>query len=119
MTIPLKNASDLCTARTQVRLVCSSGCVGEDRTDAAVLVLSELAGNAVQHGLPPVQYTTAIDRDDVLVTVEDGASLLPLQRAAAAGAADESGRGLFLVASLSRSWGWTVTAGGKQVWARI
>ena len=115
----LHGAGGLRDARTQARQVCSSGGVDQERTDAAVLILSELAGNALRHGLPPVQYMTALDRDEVLVTVEDGAPWLALPWAAAACASDESGRGLFLVSSLSRSWGWTTITGGKQVWARV
>jgi anti-sigma regulatory factor (Ser/Thr protein kinase) len=115
----LNGPSDLRNGRTQARKVCVDSHVGEDRAEAAVLILSELVGNAVRHGLPPVRFETSLDRDDVLVTVDDGASLLPPQRALAAGAADESGRGLSLVSALSRSWGWAPTAGGKQVWARV
>lgn len=119
MTTILNGPSDLRDARTRVRHLCESNRVGDDRTDAAVLILSELAGNAVLHGLPPVELETALDLDDVLVTVHDGAPVLPVQRATASGVSDENGRGLSLVAALSRSWGWTPTAGGKQVWARV
>jgi anti-sigma regulatory factor (Ser/Thr protein kinase) len=118
MTTLLNGATDLRDARTCLRRVCESNDVSEDRTDAAVLILSELAGNAVRHGLPPVECEAALDSDDVLVTVHDGAPVLPVQRAAAA-SSDESGRGLLLVSALSRSWGWAPTARGKQVWARV
>jgi anti-sigma regulatory factor (Ser/Thr protein kinase) len=118
MTVLRDGPSGPRAARADARKVCADHGVDDDRTESAVLVLSELVGNAVRHGTPPVSYTTGLDRDDVLLTVDDGTSAPPL--GSAGGDPDaESGRGLLLVTSLSRSWGWRPLAGGKQVWARV
>ena len=114
-------------ARRQARLACAEHGVADDRCDDVVLVLSELVGNALRHGSPPVNYTVAPDGPDVLVTVEDGDPSLHGPASAGSGtlsacgpATDaESGRGLQIVATLSRVWGWRPTPAGKLVWARL
>lgn len=115
-------------ARRQARLACTGNGVPDDRCDDIVLVLSELLGNAVRHGRPPVTYAVAPDGPDMLVTVEDGDPALPAvpagtgpERSSTSRAATdaESGRGLQIVAALSRLWGWRATSAGKLVWARL
>jgi anti-sigma regulatory factor (Ser/Thr protein kinase) len=108
----------LSAARSEARQVCQDHGVGKDRADAVELVLSELLGNACRHGHDPISYRTGLDHDDVLVTVYDGAPSPPVQ-SADVGWDAEGGRGLLLVSSMSRSWGWDPTASGKQVWARV
>lgn len=108
----------LSAARTDARRVCRANGVSEDRCDAVELVLSELLGNACRHGHDPVSYATGLDRGDVLVTVDDAAPAPPVQ-STNGGWDDESGRGLFLVTAMSRSWGWDPTPPGKRVWARV
>jgi hypothetical protein len=59
-----------------------------------------------------------VDGDDLLIEVEDAnPDGLALVRALDVSA--EGGRGLHLVAAVSRRWGWTPTASGKRVWARV
>lgn len=115
-------------ARRQARLACAEHGVADGRCDDVVLVLSELLGNAVRHGSPPVRYTVAPDGPDILVTVEDGhpsppAGLMdagPVTSSTSSAPADtESGRGLHIVAALSRTWGWRSTSAGKLIWARL
>lgn len=113
-------------ARRQARLACAEHGVPDSRCDDIVLVLSELVGNAVLHGSPPVRYAVAPDGPDVLVTVEDSDPTLPAGPAGAGTASTsdptddaESGRGLQIVAALSRMWGWRPTSAGKLVWARL
>lgn len=118
-----------CDARRQARLACAEHGVADGRCDDVVLVLSELLTNAVRHGIPPVTYTVAPDGPDIVVTVEDGDPSLPavpaggarpVRSSTSSAAADaESGRGLQIVAVLSRLWGCRATAAGKLVWARL
>jgi serine phosphatase RsbU (regulator of sigma subunit) len=80
----------------------------------AELVVSELITNAIRYGAPPVHLR--IIRDDVLICeVSDGSSTSPHLRRARV--YDEGGRGLFLVAQVSRRWGSRQTATGKTIWA--
>jgi anti-sigma regulatory factor (Ser/Thr protein kinase) len=80
------------------------------------LVVSELATNAVRHARTP--FRLSIHTAPTLrVEVTDGSSALPV-----GGTADprsESGRGLWLVAALTRSWGVEPRGAGKVVWADL
>lgn len=86
--------------------------------DDAVLVVSELVGNAVRHtAAGPDCLTIEIDGDQVVVAVHDpepdggGVHLSDT----AADPLAESGRGLWLVQTLARRWYVETTAVGKAV----
>ncbi|MFE2283448.1 SpoIIE family protein phosphatase [Streptomyces sp. NPDC059443] len=78
------------------------------------LVLSELVTNAIRHGGAPVRVRLLHDR---VLTCEvfDSSSTTPHLRYAAT--TDEGGRGLFLVAQISRRWGVRYTPEGKIIWS--
>jgi anti-sigma regulatory factor (Ser/Thr protein kinase) len=96
---------------------------GYDLKDAArvILVCSELATNAVQHAHRPghlFEVNVAADGAHCLVEVSDTSSRPPQQRSA--GADDEHGRGLQLVAALAEETGHQPRSPiGKTVWARL
>ncbi|MBW5485720.1 SpoIIE family protein phosphatase/ATP-binding protein [Streptomyces bambusae] len=77
------------------------------------LVMSELITNAIRHGSPPVRVRVIRDLS-LTCEVSDGSSTSPHLRYAAT--TDEGGRGLFLVAQLSRRWGARYTGAGKVIW---
>ncbi|MEW2414481.1 SpoIIE family protein phosphatase [Streptomyces sp. NPDC046866] len=81
---------------------------------AAELMLSELVTNAVRYGAEPIRVRLIHDRT-LICEVSDGSSTAPHLRRAAG--TDEGGRGLFLVAQLSRAWGTRHTPQGKVIWA--
>ncbi|QIQ01211.1 SpoIIE family protein phosphatase [Streptomyces liangshanensis] len=78
------------------------------------LVVSELVTNAIRYGEPPIRLR--LIRDHTLICeVSDASSTSPHLRRAHA--YDEGGRGLLLVAQLTRRWGSRQTGGGKTIWA--
>ncbi|MGW0915390.1 SpoIIE family protein phosphatase [Streptomyces sp. NPDC002784] len=79
------------------------------------LILSELVTNAIRYGASPIGLRLLRDRDSLICEVADGTSTSPHLRRAHV--TDEGGRGLFLVAQLSRRWGTRYTDRGKIIWA--
>jgi anti-sigma regulatory factor (Ser/Thr protein kinase) len=103
-----------------------------DLVDTACLVVSELVTNAVQAtgtlelepddatltSLPLVELHLSIRSDVLLIEVGDTSTTPPgLQQQYEAA---ENGRGLFLVAMLSKEWSFYLSpGGGKVVWAAV
>ncbi|MEU3460616.1 ATP-binding protein [Streptomyces sp. NPDC006733] len=90
--------------------------------DSAVLVLSELLTNAIDHARvsPGRQIETRYRREDagVRIEVHDAAEQRP--RRAGQGNDVERGRGLFIVDALADGWGVSDRDGvGKAVWAVV
>jgi signal transduction histidine kinase len=86
--------------------------------DPVLLVVSELVGNAVRHGRPPVDLRLRKAGQGVRVAVHDDDSAPPTAVEATRDA--ESGRGLLLVDALASESGVEQIEGdGKVVWARV
>jgi hypothetical protein len=83
----------------------------------AVVVVSELAANAVLHGRSAFRVRIIRGRDTVRVGIEDAAPALPLS--SAPGATATGGRGLALVEALSLRSGHDPLPEGKLVWADL
>ncbi|GLW46518.1 hypothetical protein Stsp02_21800 [Streptomyces sp. NBRC 14336] len=82
----------------------------------AELLVSELVTNAIRHASGPIRLR--LIRESVLTCeVFDASNVSPRLRHART--LDEGGRGLFLVAQLSRRWGTRYTADGKMIWAEL
>ncbi|MFJ7902136.1 SpoIIE family protein phosphatase [Streptomyces sp. NPDC096198] len=82
----------------------------------AELVVSELVTNAIRYGSPPVHLR--LIRDTALICeVGDASSTAPHLRRARL--SDEGGRGLLIVAQLSRRWGSRHHRSGKTIWAEL
>lgn len=107
LTLPFE-VSSVWHARRRLTLDLRTVGVHPGRIDDAVLVLSELVGNALRHArpVPPgmVQVTWAVDHDEVEISVTDGGG--PTRpRALNLPVSALGGRGLAIVGDLARTWG--------------
>jgi anti-sigma regulatory factor (Ser/Thr protein kinase) len=90
---------------------------GEDLAWVGAQVLSELATNAVIHAGTPFTVSVEYDTGVLRLRVGDGSTRAPRQRHY--GRSATTGRGVALVATLSRTWGVTTAADGKVVWCEM
>jgi serine phosphatase RsbU (regulator of sigma subunit)/anti-sigma regulatory factor (Ser/Thr protein kinase) len=115
-------------ARSFTRDALASWGLPPERVDDAVLLLSELVANAVQHagtklevacklipeGSSPLGST--VSGIEVRVTDRHPARALPEEPAPIGDTESERGRGLLLATALAAAWGVTYTAAAKTVW---
>ncbi|MER5937742.1 ATP-binding protein [Streptomyces sp. NPDC001928] len=88
------------------------------RTDDLLLCVSELATNALLHGVPPGRgflLRVRYDGDVIRIEVHDSGTGVPRTP----DAPDEGGRGLLLVGALADKWGVADRTPGKVVWAEF
>ncbi|MFB7658099.1 MULTISPECIES: SpoIIE family protein phosphatase [unclassified Streptomyces] len=89
-----------------------------DLHDLGVLATSELVANSLQHGTPPMRLRLRRTDRRLIIEVTDGDDHLPRRRRAEP--ADESGRGIAIVATIATNWGSRRTpGGGKAVWCEF
>ncbi|MEU1051727.1 SpoIIE family protein phosphatase [Streptomyces sp. NPDC005876] len=89
-----------------------------DLHDLGVLAASELVANSLQHGTPPMRLRLRRTDRRLITEVTDGDDHLPRRRRAEP--ADESGRGIAIVATIASNWGSRRTpGGGKAVWCEF
>ncbi|MEU9912548.1 SpoIIE family protein phosphatase [Streptomyces sp. NPDC051001] len=86
----------------------------DDLAMTTELVVSELVTNAIRHGTGPVRLRM-VRHDKLICEVSDASNTSP--RMGHARTTDEGGRGLFLVAQMTRRWGTRYTRSGKIIWA--
>ncbi|QIY67782.2 SpoIIE family protein phosphatase [Streptomyces sp. RPA4-2] len=84
--------------------------------DPTKLIVSELVTNALRHSSGPISLRL-IQHEVLTCEVSDSGTGIPRLRRS--DTADESGRGLFLVAQLSQRWGCRSTTSDKVVWAEM
>ncbi len=85
--------------------------------DDALVVVSELATNAMKHAQTPFTVIVHRDQSSVYLIVQDESAVMPAWAPASTLAL--AGRGLVLVSVLSRDWGVSAGDGRKSVWARF
>ena len=87
-----------------------------DLRDRLLLVLDEMASNALRHGGGRVEAAVRRTGGDFLVAVSDGDTGTPPTPAVDRDPA-QGGLGLYLIAELSTAHGWYVDGDAKTVWA--
>ena len=90
--------------------------VPPDLRDRLLLVLDEMASNALRHGGGHVEAAVRRTGDAFLVAVSDGDTDTPPSPAVDRDPA-QGGLGLYLIAELSTAHGWYVDGDAKTVWA--
>jgi anti-sigma regulatory factor (Ser/Thr protein kinase) len=87
-----------------------------DLIDDVVVVVTELLGNAIIHGGPPIRVVLTAGEGTVTGSVTDGGAGWP--RFCTAGTELEHGRGLRIVAALTERWGVepVPSGAGKTIW---
>ena len=89
----------------------------DDVADTAVLLVSELASNAIQHARTEFEVCIAANASSIRVDVEDGDPQMPTLRDYIAKSI--RGRGLHIVAASADRWGFEATSAGKVVWFEL
>lgn len=99
------------TALAELRDRLRRGLPVDDVADEVVLVVNELATNAVLHGDPPVVVQVIVDHHVVRVEVRDQHPQMRRPR--------EDSRGLMLIDRVAPACGVSYDDDGKVVWAEI
>lgn len=116
LTLPGVTAS-VPSARRFVRSTLASWDL-QELVDAATLVVSELATNAVLHARSDFTVVIAVEPGGALrLEVADGSQAQPAPRRYSNGAT--TGRGLSIVDDLAVDWGVDTTPRGKRVWVQL
>jgi anti-sigma regulatory factor (Ser/Thr protein kinase) len=86
-------------------------------TDDALIVVSELVTNVVEHARTTATVRLSSYADGVRIEVEDGSPHPPVVQYPGPDRAD--GHGLSIVEDLAAEWGWATRPGGKVVWVDL
>ncbi|UDL97063.1 SpoIIE family protein phosphatase [Streptomyces longhuiensis] len=115
LTLPLPAGPEAAPiARAAARRQLDVWGVNEETAFTTELIVSELVGNAVRYGAPPLQLRLVFER---MLTCEVSDTAASAPQVKHARTIDETGRGLFIIASVSDQWGTRYQAQGKTVWA--
>lgn len=82
-----------------------------------MLLVSELASNAILHAVTDFEVMVHVTDDGVRVEVTDSSRSVPTMRPYAPDAV--SGRGMHIVATTADRWGCEPQADGKVVWFEL
>ncbi|WP_457033468.1 ATP-binding protein [Kitasatospora sp. P5_F3] len=109
-------------ARAALRSAAAGWGVTGGAPNDLVTIVGELLANAALHTGParlPMRLLLAPTGRTLRVEVDDPSDVRPLEVTASGDEQALTGRGLLMVGALAKSWGATLTAGGKTVWAEI
>lgn len=88
----------------------------DDILDRIVLVATELATNAIRHGIPPTEVRLLRNSEYLVLDVADR-DLTRIPELADTRPLHAGGRGLMLARSFSLDVGWYATEDSKHIWA--
>ena len=120
---PLRSTSELTRLRARVRTT-TTGRATVERPERdtwperLVLIVDELASNALRHGGAPVAATLGRAADSWLISVSDRSPRMPPTPAQGRDPG-LGGFGLYLVADLAVAHGWCPEDSAKTVWAVV
>jgi anti-sigma regulatory factor (Ser/Thr protein kinase) len=100
-------------ARKFTEGVLAEWAIGGEPADDAVLIVSELLTNAIVHGDPPIGLRLHRATGELTIDVDDGSSVMPRRLRPAPD--EPHGRGVAIVAQLSRRWAARPHGRGKTV----
>lgn len=112
-----RGAGGCALARDLVRNTLHAWGWSRDRVDAALLLVSELVGNAYRHARAELWLGLYRMPGGVRFTVRDGDPAPPVRRTP--DMAGGGGFGLRLLDGLADRWGWYPDTDGKCVWAEL
>ncbi|GAA2493668.1 SpoIIE family protein phosphatase [Streptomyces thermolineatus] len=105
-------------ARAFASGVLASWRFADELRELGVLAVSELVGNSLQHGTPPMRLRLRRTDHRLIIEVTDADEHLPRRRRAEP--VDEAGRGISIVATIASAWGCRrIPGGGKSVWCEF
>lgn len=90
---------------------------GDEVEELAVLLVSELASNAVLHARTDFDLAVRVRGDSVRIEVIDANPAMPALKNYVAESV--TGRGLHMVAASADRWGFESTRSGKVVWFEL
>jgi anti-sigma regulatory factor (Ser/Thr protein kinase) len=99
------------------RFVSAALGAGGEVADLAVLLVSELASNAVLHANTPFEVAIHLDARRLRVEVSDGSPTMPALKTYVRESI--TGRGLHMMASTADRWGFDAQPDGKVVWFEL
>lgn len=105
------------SARAVVRELCSTADLNGDTVETAVLLVTELVSNAIEHGGGTAVLGADVDERRLRIDVADDDPQIPQVHRGEID--DERGRGLLLVDALSSRWGAAPKNPGKNVWFEL
>lgn len=88
-----------------------------ETVEIAELVVSELVGNAVEHGGGAAEFVLTLREGTVRMAILDRDPSMPTVMSPTP--VDDRHRGLLIVSALTSAWGTDRTPAGKSVWAEL
>lgn len=111
------------TLRHRAHALLTDRALAPDAVDDALLVISELATNAINHALPPAELRLSLPEVDgcrvLHIEVSDAGPVSPSSSVPGRPESDETGRGLGIVAALSLRRGTRVGPRRTIQWADL
>jgi PAS domain S-box-containing protein len=110
----LSGSDELAGLRADTKRVLEASGASDAYQQDVVLILTELATNALTHAHDPYRLSLVVTQDCDVVLATDGGGGRVAARVPMAG---DGGYGLGITAALSQSWGCASSDKGKTVWA--